>query len=176
MYALSKGLAEDVAYMYRDEIPIVVIRPSIVFNAISEPMAGWVEGISSGATGIICGSMTGLIRTMYCGKDTRARMTPVDFVANATIVSAYKRSVAESNDILFYNCTDCDENPFTWFQSMKLLKKHVYDYVPHGHMLWFPNIAPTSNFCWHLLSLALFQFLPAIFFDIIRALRGKKML
>jgi hypothetical protein len=113
---------------------------------------------------------------MYCGKETRARMTPVDFVANATIVSAYKRTLETSEEILFYNCTDSDENPFTWQQSMKYLKKHVYKNVPLENMLWYPNMEPTSNFLWHVLCLALFQMLPAIIFDVLQAIQGKKML
>ena len=113
---------------------------------------------------------------MYCGKKTRARLTPVDFVANSTIVCAYKRAHAMSNDALYYNCTDSDENPLTWTDSMNTLNKHVHKHVPYGQLLWYPNIVPTSIYYWHLICLALFQLLPAIIFDISRALRGKKML
>jgi alcohol-forming fatty acyl-CoA reductase len=61
-------LAEQVAYDYRDKIPIVVMRPSIIMNAVNEPIPGWVEGISNGITSLNAGALTGLIRTLYSGE------------------------------------------------------------------------------------------------------------
>jgi alcohol-forming fatty acyl-CoA reductase len=43
-YTLSKALAEDVVYSYREKFPIVIIRPSFVWGAMKEPLEGFVEG------------------------------------------------------------------------------------------------------------------------------------
>lgn len=149
------------------------MRPSIVWNCVSEPFEGFVEGIHSGM-GLTCGGMTGLIRSMYFGKDALAKFTPADYLINATIVSAWKRAETPSDDILFFNCTDSDDNPLTWKKSVELGNKYFPIYPPLENLLWYPKISYTSSYIWHMVSLFLFQLLPAIFIDIALVLAGKK--
>lgn len=42
-YVFSKNLAEQVSYEYRDKLPLVLFRPSIVLNAWEEPFGGYVR-------------------------------------------------------------------------------------------------------------------------------------
>jgi alcohol-forming fatty acyl-CoA reductase len=173
-YTLSKALAEDVVCSFRKSFPIVIIRPSLVWGAIAEPCPGYIEGMQS-TMGLICGAMTGFIRNMYSPKGIRIRCTPVDFVINATIASAWKRSVTtETNDVLFFNCTDVDENPTTWEKSIEMSRKLLLKYAPYKKIIWYPKITCTSSFTWHMISLLLFQLIPAFFLDGIRFLSGKK--
>jgi hypothetical protein len=44
------------------------MRPSIVINAMYEPIPGWVEGINASILSIKAGAMTGLVRSLYIGK------------------------------------------------------------------------------------------------------------
>jgi alcohol-forming fatty acyl-CoA reductase len=62
---MSKGMAEDVANSYKDKLPIVIIRPSIITCVIDDMHKGWVDGISSGATGIMAGTMTGKNKNLF---------------------------------------------------------------------------------------------------------------
>jgi nucleoside-diphosphate-sugar epimerase len=43
-YTLSKALTEDVVFSYREKFSIVIIRPSLVWGALKEPLEGFVEG------------------------------------------------------------------------------------------------------------------------------------
>jgi alcohol-forming fatty acyl-CoA reductase len=173
-YTLSKALAEDVVHSYRGKLPIVIIRPSLVWGAFQEPFEGFVEGMQS-TMGLICGAMTGFIRTMYSPVGIRIRLSPVDFVINATIVSAWKKATNSRDDeVLFYNCTDVDENPMTWEQSIDISKDYLLEYAPSEKIIWYPRVKCTASFTWHLISLLLFQIIPAFFLDGIRFLSGKK--
>lgn len=42
-YVFSKNLAEQVSYSFKDKLPVVVFRPSIIVSTVSEPFPGWVS-------------------------------------------------------------------------------------------------------------------------------------
>ena len=124
---------------------------------------------------IVAGGMTGLVRSMYAGKDAVAKLTPADFLINATIVSAWKRSTVDKREgILFYNCSDAKENPLLWSRSIEISEIFFPKYAPYEKLLWYPHINYTSSYLWHMISQFLFQLLPAVFFDLLRILSGDK--
>jgi len=163
-------------YNHRDVLPIVTVRPSSVVPSVDEPVRGWVEGMTVGTVGVVCGSMSGLLQSMYCSKGNMNRMTPVDFVVNSTIVSAYKKSLVPANETLFFNCTNSESSLIDTYEIMKITMKLVYDIVPHKSLLLYPNCAITSNYYWHIFCLYVFQLLPAYFFDLCFLLSGNKTL
>lgn len=173
-YTLTKALAEDIVYSYREKFPIVIIRPSLVWGSVKEPLEGFVEGMQS-TMGLICAAMSGFARNMYSPKGIRIRMSPVDFVINATIASAWKKTtLAKNDDVLFYTCTDADENPLTWEKSIEISQKYLLKYAPYKKIIWYPRFTYTTSFVWHLISLLLFQLIPAAFLDGFRFLSGSK--
>lgn len=42
-YVFSKSLAEHVTDDYKEKLPVVIFRPSIVISAMKEPLPGWVS-------------------------------------------------------------------------------------------------------------------------------------
>lgn len=55
-YTFTKGLAEQVANDFRDRLPVIIYRPSIVICAMEEPIPGWVDNFN-GPIGLLiaCG-------------------------------------------------------------------------------------------------------------------------
>lgn len=45
-YTFTKNLAEHVAKDYKDKIPLVLFRPSIVISSMMEPFPGWVDNFN----------------------------------------------------------------------------------------------------------------------------------
>ena len=43
-YTMSKAIAEDLVINYPTEVPVVVVRPSIITSSYADPEAGFVEG------------------------------------------------------------------------------------------------------------------------------------
>lgn len=41
-YTFTKNLAEHVVQDYKDKVPLVLFRPSIVISSMKEPFPGWV--------------------------------------------------------------------------------------------------------------------------------------
>lgn len=172
-YTLSKALAEDIIHSYKQKLPLVILRPSFVWNAVNEPFKGFIEGVHSGM-GLVCGGMTGFIRTLCAGKDAVSRFTPVDYVINSTLASAWRRSQAPKHELLVYNCTDAEENPLYFKKSVEMSKKYFLKYAPSEKLLWYPNISFTSNFVWYKISVLLFHLIPAFLIDTVRVLSGNK--
>lgn len=81
------------------ELPIVIVRPSIVSPSWKEPTPGWVDNFN-GPTGIIIGSGKGLLKTIYGEKHVTVDLTPVDVCINLFIAAAWeigKRSFKNIN-------------------------------------------------------------------------------
>lgn len=90
-YTFTKALAEQVVDDHKDELPLVIFRPSIVINSMKEPVAGWIDNFN-GPIGLLIGSGLGITRTMYCDPDNIADFTPVDICIKAMIIGAWKRA------------------------------------------------------------------------------------
>lgn len=87
-YTYTKALAEKYISAEATDLPVAIVRPSIVVAAWKDPMPGWVDNIN-GPTGLLLAIGKGLLRSVYCIKDSKADMIPVDIVVNAMIASAY---------------------------------------------------------------------------------------
>lgn len=60
----------------------------IVVATNSEPIPGWIDNLY-GATGVVVGCGTGVLRTLQCDERVCAQIVPVDMVCNAIIAAAY---------------------------------------------------------------------------------------
>lgn len=173
-YTLSKALTEDILMTYREKFPIVIIRPSMIFAAKDEPINGYVEGSNMGLVGNVAGTMCGLIRTNFVEENVLMKITPVDFVANCTIVSAYKRSITMSKDLMVFNCSDADSNQISWRDGQNIFLTQINKFPIYEKLVWYPRASVTSSMVWHKISLFLFQLVPAIFFDLVFRMIGRK--
>lgn len=50
-YTLTKGLAEQIILSKGSDLPIAIVRPSMVCSTYQEPFPGWIDSFGSG-TGI----------------------------------------------------------------------------------------------------------------------------
>lgn len=90
-YTFTKALAEQVVDDHKNEIPLVMFRPSIVISTMKEPFPGWIDNFN-GPVGLLVGSGLGITRTMYCNPDNIADFTPVDVCIKAMIIATWKRA------------------------------------------------------------------------------------
>ena len=93
-YTFTKSMAERVLKKRAGDMPIVLIRPTIVAASWKEPMAGWIDTIAA-AGGLTLAGTIGILNFVYTKYENIADMVPVDICCNATIVAtawaAYKR-------------------------------------------------------------------------------------
>lgn len=44
-YVFTKAMGEMMIDSMREDIPVVIIRPSVIESTLKEPFPGWMEGI-----------------------------------------------------------------------------------------------------------------------------------
>lgn len=102
-YTFTKALAESWLKENKGDLPLVIVRPSIVLSSMYGPLKGWVDNWN-GPTGIIAAAGKGLFRSMLCDPKKTADFVPVDMVINLMIVAAWKIGTHRTKEIAIYNC------------------------------------------------------------------------
>ena len=116
-YCYSKRMAEHLLVLNNStNIPLVLLRPSVVGTAANEPMPGWTDsiGILQGVS-LIVGM--GILRDLPGKRDNIADIIPVDFVTRHILASAAyldAQNQANGQRLLVTHCASSSVNPCTW--------------------------------------------------------------
>jgi alcohol-forming fatty acyl-CoA reductase len=86
-YAFTKALGERVLVTEHPDLPITVVRPSIIESALAEPRPGWIRGFRM-AEPIIISYARGLLKEFPGIPEGVTDVVPVDLVAAAIIACA----------------------------------------------------------------------------------------
>ncbi|XP_034234856.1 putative fatty acyl-CoA reductase CG5065 [Thrips palmi] len=171
-YTFTKALAETMLLKESGNLPVAIVRPSIVLSSFQEPVAGWVDNWN-GPTGIIAAAGKGFFRTMLCHESKVADLVPVDMVINLMIAAAWRTASNRPDGIAVYNCATGMQNPITWKEfvdySFVFMRKH-----PLGDLIWYPDGQIHTNWMLNKLSVMTLHILPAYVLDGISMLLGKK--
>jgi fatty acyl-CoA reductase len=86
-YTLTKALAEHLL-VARAELPLTIVRPSIIGGSIARPMPGWIDSAAAFAQFVVMVG-TGRMRAVIARPDARLDLVPVDAVADRIVLSAF---------------------------------------------------------------------------------------
>ena len=121
-YTFTKAITEQLVKEERGELPISIVRPSIVVGARSEPLPGWVDNIN-GPTGVGVFISQGALRSMINNPNLVADIIPVDTVINLMCAVALKTARQHDRkagkrpaEVPVYNCNSSTDSPVTWGQ------------------------------------------------------------
>lgn len=187
-YTLTKQMAEQIVLDYHKKLPISIVRPSIVTAAINEPYPGWIDNVY-GITGehftqsktIIMRLLLGIIMEVGRGTISSVRgmedytidLIPVDVVCNTIITAAWANSFADRTTIPVYNCTSGQINPFKWSELAEGIMKYARK-NPTKYVMLYPSYTYRTNLFVHWLYEIFLHYFPAIIFDLILKMQGKK--
>lgn len=171
-YVFTKALAEQLVLDSLDELPIVIIRPSIIVASWKEPMPGWIDSFS-GATGVMVAGGKGVLRTMLGDVKKIVDIIPVDVVVNMSIVAAWYTATFRESKINILHCTSGCVNPTMWGKLLDDGKKFISLY-PQNKTVWYPGGTVRSNRIHNSFMDFLMHYLPAAAVDAIRVLAGRK--
>ena len=87
-YTLTKCLAEHLLLEERGDVPLAIVRPSIVSACWQHPMPGWIDSYAAYA-GFVALIGTGFLHTVVCEPETRLDLVPCDQVAKRLITCAF---------------------------------------------------------------------------------------
>ncbi|CAK8671100.1 unnamed protein product [Clavelina lepadiformis] len=99
-YTLTKALAEDVISRESENLPVCIVRPSMVIPAWKEPMPGWCTNMY-GPTAFLVAYAKGALRSVIADEEIVADLIPVDLVINAVICALMKTAIDVSRSNRF---------------------------------------------------------------------------
>ncbi|KAK3932150.1 Putative fatty acyl-CoA reductase [Frankliniella fusca] len=163
-YTYSKRLAEDLVARHYPDLPLCIVRPSIVCPSWEEPVPGWVDNLN-GPVGVMAAAGKGVIRSMYCRGDYNAEVIPLDFAVNATLVAAQRVALGSREpSVPVFNLTSGKWRRATWEKVLDEGRRAGYQY-PFEMILWYPDGNIRSSRRSHDIHAFFQHFLPAYFID-----------
>lgn len=88
-YTFTKNMGEQLILKYKENVPLAIVRPSIVACSYYEPMPGWVDALTA-AGGLILTATLGVVREFHCRPEMTADVIPVDFVVNVILKALFR--------------------------------------------------------------------------------------
>ncbi|OMO89109.1 Male sterility, NAD-binding protein [Corchorus olitorius] len=106
-YVFTKAMGEMFAGNFKDDLPLVIIRPTIITRTFKEPFPGWIEGLRT-IDRLSVGYGKGKL-TCFPGNP---KTIPADMVINATIVAmAHVNRSFERSFTMLRNLMKCPNLP-----------------------------------------------------------------
>ncbi|XP_049851145.1 fatty acyl-CoA reductase 1-like [Schistocerca gregaria] len=181
-YTYTKALAEGLLLYEKGDVPVCIVRPSIVGCAYVSPYPGWTDTLI-GANGLFYMTALGVLHVMHGSRKHVADFIPVDLAATLIIVAAWyiaRRAFDPSNSYKFkdnfpiFHSTTSSQNPTTWFTAKNILlnyfKRHPIP-VLYGWRPWMFFVPQKPLF---IALNILFHYSPALIYDLKLVVSGKQ--
>ncbi|XP_017475765.1 PREDICTED: fatty acyl-CoA reductase 1 isoform X2 [Rhagoletis zephyria] len=165
-YAYTKSLAEALVVEKFNELPAVILRPSIVIPIWKEPLPGWTDNIN-GPTGLLIGAGKGVIRTMYCNSSGYGDFLPVDIAVNGMLVASWRYLTASDRSQVnpVAHMTSSNDIKVSWNEIIECGRWVIENKLPLNGVAWYPGGSMKSNYYVHVVCMVLFHWIPALFVD-----------
>ena len=115
IYSFTKAMAEHAVVELHGDIPLSIVRPSIIESALEEPFPGWLEGFRM-AEPLILAFGRGILRDFSGLPDSVLDIIPADFVVN-TVLAVAANPPADSKPRV-YHAASGSRNPLR-FRGME---------------------------------------------------------
>ncbi len=118
-YAYTKALGERALLDTRGDLPLTIVRPSIIESALAEPVPGWIRGFRM-ADPVIIGYARGLLREFPGIPEGIIDVIPVDLVVAAVLAVAARGPLPEPDVI---HAASGSRNPLRYRQLVDLVRE-----------------------------------------------------
>ncbi|CAO1370778.1 unnamed protein product [Diamesa serratosioi] len=164
-YVYTKRLAE---LLVRDEfvnLPVCIVRPSLVLPALQEPLPGWIDD-HNGPVGLVKAIGRGVLRSIRIDPKSILEACPVDICVNFIVLIAKSQASKKeiSTEVPVFNITIDESKKMNFAEYTDLFRTIAHKY-PLVNALWYPDAQITANGFVHKINLLLFQWIPAIIID-----------
>ncbi|XP_073150681.1 fatty acyl-CoA reductase 2, chloroplastic-like [Henckelia pumila] len=122
-YVFTKAMGEMMINNLRGDVPVVVIRPSVIESTYKEPFPGWMEG-NRMMDPIILHYGKGQLTGFLVDPNGVLDVVPADMVVNATLAAMVKHGVSGKAETSVYQIASSVVNPLVFRDLAKLLFEH----------------------------------------------------
>ncbi|CAH1429769.1 unnamed protein product [Lactuca virosa] len=100
-YVFTKALGEMVLHQFKGDIPLVILRPTIITSTYKEPFPGWIEGIRT-IDSFIVGYGKGRLKCFPADPECVYDVVPADMVVNAMIAAIMANTDQTSSETIYH--------------------------------------------------------------------------
>ncbi|KAK5637932.1 hypothetical protein RI129_012227 [Pyrocoelia pectoralis] len=122
-YTFTKSVAEDLIRRKGTNLPMVIVRPSIVIAPYREPETGWASSFDLNSL-LMATVNLGIVHTLPCNPKDIVDLVPVDFSVNQAIAAGWAigKNWSRMSTVPIYNLVSGPRNPITWGLKKKLME------------------------------------------------------
>ncbi|XP_070391762.1 fatty acyl-CoA reductase 1-like isoform X3 [Dermacentor albipictus] len=171
-FTLTSAVTESLLLDERGQLPLAIVRPSIVTASWKDPFPGWIDNRNC-CTDVIVSLGFGLLPSVLLGKNCVADLIPVDVVADTLICVAWQIATTRPTYLRVYNCTSGALQPHTWGEVIKELRRTMMR-NPLSSSCGFPSFMVTSSAALHCLTLYGLCLVPAFLGDVALRITGRQ--
>ncbi|CAA0404131.1 unnamed protein product [Arabidopsis thaliana] len=144
-YVFTKAMGEMLLGHYRETMPIVIIRPTIITSTFSDPFPGWIEGLKT-VDSVIIFYGKGILKCFLVDQKTVCDIIPVDMVVNAMIAIAADHC-HDSGSHTVYHVGSSNQNPVIYKQIYEMMSRYFMKspLVGRNGMLIVPKVTTIST-------------------------------
>ncbi|PIA60018.1 hypothetical protein AQUCO_00400712v1 [Aquilegia coerulea] len=128
-YTFTKAMGEMMIESKRKDIPVVIVRPSIIESTYKEPMPGWVEGIRM-MDPIVLSYVKGELTGFPIDTKGVIDVVPVDMLVNAMLSAMVKHGAVQRPGLKVYHIASSVVNPLL-FQDLINCMFEYFDSCPY---------------------------------------------
>ncbi|KAJ7545775.1 hypothetical protein O6H91_08G009800 [Diphasiastrum complanatum] len=158
-YVFTKAMGEMLIEESRAQIPVVILRPSVIESTIAEPFSGWMEGLRM-MDPILIAYGKGQINGFTADPQGVLDVVPADMVVNATLAAMAKH--IRQPGLRVYQIGSSVVNPLVFERIAKLLYQHFRS-QPFMDQKGKPIIMPKLRLFKNKDSLYIYNFLKTEF-------------
>ncbi|KAL7013489.1 hypothetical protein ACKWTF_015423 [Chironomus riparius] len=174
-YTFTKSLAEKYLQLESKDLPVVIVRPSMVGASEIEPKPGWIDSFSA-STLFLYHTARGSFRSVQHAKGSPFDIIPIDKVANMIIAASWKTAMnKEANGPQVYHITSGAVNPITLYDVFERTLKLARQF-PLNDVIWYPTMRYYTTKIGNDLDIYFLHYLPAYLMDVFAKLLGKKQM
>ncbi|XP_012829365.1 PREDICTED: fatty acyl-CoA reductase 2-like [Erythranthe guttata] len=122
-YHLTKAMAEMVINETRGDIPVVIIRPTVIESCYKEPIPGWIQG-NRMFDPVIVSYGRGQLPAFLGKPDSPMDVIPLDIVVNGTIAAIAKHGYIQKPELNVYHMSSSVTNPLRYSEFFE----YLYEY------------------------------------------------
>ncbi|XP_010544518.1 PREDICTED: fatty acyl-CoA reductase 6, chloroplastic-like [Tarenaya hassleriana] len=122
-YTFTKAMGEMVIDSSRGDLPVVIIRPSIIESSYREPVPGWIQG-NRMADPVLLAYGKGQLPGFLGDPQTVVDIVPVDMAVNAAMAAMAKHGIDAKPGLHVYHATSSVVNPLLLYELFDLTHQH----------------------------------------------------
>ncbi|KZV52574.1 alcohol-forming fatty acyl-CoA reductase-like [Dorcoceras hygrometricum] len=120
-YAFTKAMGEMVLGQLKENVPVVIIRPTIITSTFKEPFPGWAEGVRT-IDSLSVGYGKGKLTCFTGDPESIVDVIPADMVINSMIVAMAANADQPNESIYHVGSSVSNPLELKWFQEYG----HIY--------------------------------------------------